>query len=149
MKEAVVSDSTCLIGLERVGQLDLLPGLFSRVVIPPEVQREFGVSLPWLHIDGCFDVTLARALRMQVDGGEAEAIALARQLRFRLILDDRRARTVARNLGLPLIGTVGILLRAKQAQMVSQIKPIIDELERHEFFIAPELRVEVLRLAGE
>jgi predicted nucleic acid-binding protein len=149
VKEAVVSDSTCLIGLERAGQLELLPALFSAVAIPPEVEREFGVSFPWLQVNGLFDATLARALRMQVDGGEAEAIALAKQLGLRLILDDRRARAVARNLGLPLIGTVGILLRAKQARLVSHIKPIIDELERHEFFIAPELRVEVLRLAGE
>jgi predicted nucleic acid-binding protein len=74
VKEAVVSDSTCLIGLERVGKLDLLPTLFSPIFIPPEVQREFGVSLPWLQVDVRFDATLTRALRMQVDGGEAEAI---------------------------------------------------------------------------
>ncbi len=46
MKEAVVSDSTFLIGLERVGRLDILPALFDSVMIPPEVMREF---------DGKFD----------------------------------------------------------------------------------------------
>jgi len=103
--------------------------LFSRVIIPPEVQREFGTSLSWLQMDGEFDQMLARALRMQVDGGEAEAICLASHLKARIILDDRRARTVARNLGLSLIGTVGVLLRAKQEGVVSHIRPIIDELE--------------------
>lgn len=49
MKEPVVVDSTCLIGLERIRQIDILPTLFEPVVIPPEVNREFGVSLPWLN----------------------------------------------------------------------------------------------------
>ncbi len=49
MKEAVVSDSTCLIGLERVGELDILPALFDTVMIPPEVEREFGGKFDWLN----------------------------------------------------------------------------------------------------
>lgn len=149
MKEPIVTDSTCLIGLERISKLELLPALFSQIVIPPEVQREFAGSFPWLQVDDRFDRLLARALRMQVDGGEAEAICLASQLKVRVILDDRRARAVARNLGVSLIGTVGILLRAKRAGVVSHIRPIIDELERNEFFISPELRAEALRIAGE
>ncbi len=51
MKEAVVSDSTCLIGLERVGELDILPALFDSVMIPPEVGREFDRSFEWLKVE--------------------------------------------------------------------------------------------------
>ena len=45
MKEPVVTDSACLIGLERIGQLDLLPSLFEPIIIPPEVDKEFGITL--------------------------------------------------------------------------------------------------------
>ena len=51
MKEAVVSDSTCLIGLERVGELNILPMLFDPIMIPPEVEREFGNKFSWLQIE--------------------------------------------------------------------------------------------------
>ncbi len=50
MKEIVVSDSTCLIGLERVGKLEILPALFDSVIIPPEVEREFGSKFEWLKV---------------------------------------------------------------------------------------------------
>jgi hypothetical protein len=50
LKEAVVTDSTCLIALERLGQLDILPSLFEPIYALPEVSREFGTSLPWLKV---------------------------------------------------------------------------------------------------
>ncbi len=48
MTNSVVADSTCLIGLERIEHLDILPALFEPILIPPAVQQEFGISLPWL-----------------------------------------------------------------------------------------------------
>lgn len=77
MREPVVADSTCLIGLERIGCLDVLPALFEPILVPPEVQREFGIFLPWLKIETPADQALVAALRMLVDDGEAEAISLA------------------------------------------------------------------------
>ncbi len=77
MKEAVVSDSTCLIGLERIGELNVLPAIFDPIMIPPEVKREFGGKLSWLQIENLTSVVLVAALRLTVDTGEAEAIALA------------------------------------------------------------------------
>lgn len=149
MSGAIISDSTCLIGLERVGRLNLLSALFLEVVIPPEVEREFGAPLPWLKVDAGFDPMLARALRMQVDGGEAEAIALALRRGLPVILDDRRARLAARNLGLAVIGTLGVLMRAKRAGEIPLIKPVIEELAAQDFFLAPALVSEALRLVGE
>ncbi|MEJ7702083.1 MAG: hypothetical protein WKF71_20970 [Pyrinomonadaceae bacterium] len=69
MKEPVVSDSTCLIGLERIGELNILPALFEPIMIPPEVEREFGSGFSWLQTEN-----LTRcAARLVVDSGEAEA----------------------------------------------------------------------------
>ena len=77
MKEVVVADSTCLIGLERVGRLDILPALYDSVMIPPEVEREFGGKVAWLKVENLTNSLLVAALQMVVDAGEAEAIALA------------------------------------------------------------------------
>ena len=51
MKTAIISDSTCLIGLERIQMLEVLPALFDPIVIPLEVNREFGVVLSWLTVE--------------------------------------------------------------------------------------------------
>ena len=51
MKEPVVVDSTCLIGLEGINQLHILSALFDPILIPPEVEREFGRSLSWLKVE--------------------------------------------------------------------------------------------------
>ncbi len=115
MKEPVVSDSTCLIGLERIGELNILPALFDPMMIPPEVEREFGSKFSWLQTENLTSGLLVAALRMVVDAGEAEAIALASEKDCLLISDDKQARLAAKRLGVAVIGTVGVLVRAKQA----------------------------------
>jgi uncharacterized protein len=149
VKEPVVSDSTCLIGLERIGKLQILPALFDPIMIPPEVGREFGNSSAWMQTENLTDHLLTAALRLVVDAGEAEAIALASEKTCLLICDDKQARAAAKRLGVTVIGTVGVLVRAKQNGVVSAIKPILDDLEINGFFISHALREEALKLVGE
>ena len=149
MKESVVVDSTCLIGLERMGQLELLPALFEPILIPPEVQREFGMSLAWLTVETPADQAFVSALKMLVDDGEAEAIALAHERGLQIILDDRRARSVGKRLGVAIIGTVGVLVRAKRSGLIPSLKTLIHELEACEFYISEALKAEALRLVNE
>jgi predicted nucleic acid-binding protein len=149
VKEPVVTDSTCLIGLERIGHLDMLPALFEPIFVPPEVHREFGTSLPWLTVEEPADPALVTALKMLVDDGEAEAIALARERVWRIILDDRQARSVARRLGISIIGTVGILMRAKRSGIIPSLKPLLSKLEANQFYVSNVLKEEALRLANE
>jgi predicted nucleic acid-binding protein len=149
VKEPVVTDSTCLIGLERIERLDILPALFDPILIPPEVQREFGTPLPWLIVETPADQALVAALKLLVDDGEAEAIALAHEQGRRIILDDRRARSVARSLGVTIIGTVGVLVRAKHRGIITSLKALMSDLEAHEFYIGEGLKAEALRLVNE
>jgi uncharacterized protein len=149
VKEPIVTDSTCLIGLERIGQLDLLPALFEPILIPPEVQHEFGMPLPWLTVETPTDQALVTALKMLIDDGEAEAIALAHERGWRIILDDRRARSVGKRLGVTIIGTVGMLVRAKRSGIIALLKPLLRELEAHEFYTGEALKEEALRLVNE
>lgn len=64
MTEPVVVDSTCLIGLERIDHLRILPALFEPIIIPPEVEREFGRTLPWLKVEALVDRALVATLKM-------------------------------------------------------------------------------------
>jgi len=149
VKEPIVTDSTCLIGLKRIGHLDLLPALFEPIMIPPEVGREFGITLAWLRIEVPSDAAMAATLKLLVDNGEAEAIALASERKVRIVLDDRQARLVAKNLGIPIIGTVGVLAKAKQAGIIAVLKPVLSKLEAKGFYISDALKEEALRIAGE
>ena len=82
MKELIAVDSICLISLERVATLEVLPALFQPIIIPPEVNREFGTSHPWLEVEAPADHALVNALKMMIDEGEGEAIALANERRI-------------------------------------------------------------------
>jgi len=149
MKEPVVTNSTCLISLERIGQLNLLPALFEPVMAPPKVQEEFGSSVAWLRVQGVQNAALAMALEQLVDAGEAEAIALALERKTTLVLDDRKARQVAKRLGIRIIGTVGILVRAKRQGILPAIRPHLEALKNAGFRLTPDLEEEARRLANE
>lgn len=146
----VVVDSTCLIALERIDQLDILTRLFPDIVAPPTVAEEFGSSLPWLSVRRVSNDFSAAALQTQLHRGEAEAIALAGEIPAeRIILDDKKARRIARDLGLRVIGTVGVILLAKRARLVPVCRPLLDSLVREGFYVSEALYREALDLAGE
>jgi len=149
VREPIVADSTSLIALERIDALTVLPAMFEPVLIPPEVEHEFGAAYPWLKVEVPTNQALVSSLKLLLGDGEAAAIALASQHRLPIILDDRQARTVARQLGLRVIGTVGCALKAKQAGVVAAVKPLIEKLEEQGFYLSPALKTESLRLAGE
>ncbi|HEX4960042.1 MAG TPA: DUF3368 domain-containing protein [Thermoanaerobaculia bacterium] len=149
MKESVVLDSTCLIGLDQIDRLDILPALFDPILAPPEVEREFGSTPSWLRVEPPGQTDLVKVLAVIVHGGEAEAIALAAERKLRIVLDDRKARDVASRMSLKVIGTVGILIRAKRANLFPWVRPLLDELVNKGFRLGEDLRREALRLAGE
>jgi len=137
VKEPAVANSTCLIGLERIGRLDLLQELFEPVFIPPKVQEEFSMAVEWIKVQAPSNQMLVNVLKLVVDEGEAEAIALALEKGWRLIADDRKARIwakrLAKRLGVKVIGTAGILVRAKRAGIVPSVKPLLEALRQTGF----------------
>jgi len=150
MSENAVSDSSCLIALEKIGHLDLLSKSFDTVSLPPAVQDEFGQNIDWLIVKSIRNKALVNSLKTQIGDGEAEAIALAMELAdVFIVLDDKKARRIAKQLELKVIGTVGLLLRAKKKSVVTEIKPILDALHDVDFRIGETLYQEALRLAKE
>lgn len=146
----VVIDSTCLIALERIDQLALIPRIFPTIIAPPGVQSEFGVPLNWLTVLPVKNSVVVEALKTQLDDGESQAIALALELgNALLILDDKKARRVARQLELRVTGTIGVLIRAKRQGVISAIAPLLTALEKVDFRLTSALRYEALRLCDE
>ncbi len=149
MSQVIVSDSTCLIGLERIQRLELLPALFDEVFVPPAVSREFGATFAWLRVRTPQDTAHVATLKLLVDEGEAEAIALAKELACEVILDDLQARKLAARQGVKCVGLLGLLLRAKAERRLEAIRPLIESLRHEHFFFSEALIAEALRLAKE
>ena len=148
----VVSNSSAIIALDRIGQFQLLSGLFTQLIVPPAVVREVApIQLPgWVVEQPLAQPVGPHVLRAALGDGESEAIRLAVELKARwIILDDRAARRLAQSLGLPVIGTLGLLLAAKRRGLVAVVRPSLDALVRYGFHVAPELYNHVLDDAGE
>ena len=146
-----VSNSSCLIVLEAIGQLDLLQKLFGTVTIPAAVAAEIGIPLPgWLVIQSVQNPATVKSLQFQLGLGESETIVLAGELSAsRVILDDKKARRIARQFNLPVTGTIAILIQAKQRGLIARLRDVLDELAHFGFFVSDALAEDALRQAGE
>ena len=123
---------------------------FDQVLIPPEVLVEIGFHVDWIHVRPILNESLRTALSAHLGKGEAAAIALATEATEAVvILDDRKARREAEQLGLSITRTVGLLLRAKRKGIIGAIQPILLELDAAGFHLSETLRAAALNHAGE
>jgi predicted nucleic acid-binding protein len=158
----VVSDTSPIRALAHLDHLSVLEDLFDRVLAPPAVERELRApparlsvvrleEFPFVHVQAPEDGAKVQELLETLDLGESEALALAVETQASAILIDEAAgRARATELGLTVIGTLGVLLRCKTRGRIASIKPLLDRLEDElSFYISPALRQDVLRRAGE
>jgi predicted nucleic acid-binding protein len=151
---AVISDSSPLIALTQIGRLDLLHQLHSNVLVPPAVAREVEPTVPklpvWLMVQAVSHPRQPHIVSSSIGPGEHEVISLGLELGAeRLILDEQPARRLAISLGLRVIGTVGLLLAAKDRGLLAKIKPELDRLVAVRFFMDQELYDRAISQAGE
>lgn len=159
----VISDTSPIINLAAVGQIDLLQRLYTSIVIPQAVYDEIVLAVsgqpgadevrtsPWIQVQSISNTTLRTALLNELDIGEAETIVLALETHADLLLmDERRGRSVAGRLGVNILGLLGVLVMAKQRQLVGEIKPILDDMVQIAGFrISQALYQQVLQTVGE
>ena len=121
------------------------------MLIPPAVAREFGRSLPdSIEVRALSQPVGPQILGASLGQGESEALALALEIKSNLILlDDRAARRLAVALRLPLLGTLGLLLRAKNSGLIPALRPRMEALRVLPFHISSRLYDAVLKTAGE
>jgi predicted nucleic acid-binding protein len=151
---AVVADTSPLIALHQLGHLSLLQRIFGEVYVPPAVARELSPGMPelssWIVVRPLTQPIASEILRASLGAGESEALSLVLEVRAELVIvDERPARRLALNLGIPVAGTVGVLLRAKQLGFIPEVRPLLDEIIRRGFRLSPAIREKVLADAGE
>jgi len=97
------------------------------------------------------DKNLADALKLELDEGEVEAIALSVVIGAELLLiDEWRGREIADHLGLKFIGILGAIIEAKHKKLITAVKSLLDNLiSKAGFWISNNFYNRVLQIAGE
>lgn len=159
----IVSNTSPISNLARVGQLNLIQQVYGTILIPTAVYQELlderagetvitaVRSATWLLIQPVQNQELVSKLRSRVNVGEAEAIALAVEVKAtRLLIDERLGRQAAAEQQLKITGVLGILLAAKRQRLITAVKPTMDDLvDQAGFRISSQLYVDVLKAASE
>jgi len=151
MHRVIISDTSCFIILSKINELDLLKEVYGQIVTTTEIANEFGETLPdWVEVLSVKDKLRQQILEMQIDKGESSAIALALETtNSSIILDDYKARKVAKQLGLKFTGTLGVIIKAKLSGKIDSIKPLLLKIKLTDFRISIELENQALSEAGE
>lgn len=151
MHKTIIADTSCLIVLSKIEELELLHNLYGQISTTLEIATEYGETLPhWISILNAKDNSQQKLLELQLDKGESSAIALGLELpNSTLILDDIKARKIAYQLGLNYTGTIGIIIKAKLEGLIQNIKPILAKIKQTDFRLSDELENEALKQSNE
>jgi hypothetical protein len=159
----VVSDTTPLIGLASIGRLKILRDLFGEIYIPQAVYDETvtrghkeGLAkkevagAEWIHVMEVKDRLAVNVLLDELDLGEVETVILAMEMKAEWVLmDERKGRRKLSQLNIPKIGTIGVLLKAKQLGLIAILRSEFENLQKTGFAVSQTMIDEVLQAAGE
>ena len=150
----VVADSSPLIAMGRIGQLEILHAVFGQLLVPDAVWREVVeaagdkpgssdiAAASWIERRTVKDSAWVNLLKHDLGAGEAEAIVLARETGADFVLmDERLGRSAARNLGLKVVGLIGVLIEARKQGLITDAGEVMERLSNEAgFWISAELR---------
>ncbi|MGB0931185.1 MAG: DUF3368 domain-containing protein [Chitinophagales bacterium] len=143
----VISDSSVLMNLAAIKQLDLMPTIFGEVIISKGVFEEIVVNgwgkfgsqefkdATWIAVKECTNSELLQQLLKVLDKGEAESIVLSKELNADLlIIDEKAGREIAQQLELQITGLLGVLLIAKKKGLIDSVKILMEQLQKEANF---------------
>lgn len=141
MPDFIIVDTSVLIIFDNIGRLDILNSVYGEIYITPEIEEEFGKPLPeWIKIKSVRDKKYQNFLEIQLDAGEASAIALSVEIENSLvILDDLRSRKTAKQLRTKFSGTLGVVNKAKELGIIDKVKPVVENLIEAGFRLSDEV----------
>ena len=158
----IICNATPLIAFARIARLDLLRKVAGNIIIPKAVadeisgyddRRSGAISLPqetWISVASVQSEQQVRLLLPTLDRGESEVIALALELRPKLVLmDELTGRKVAESLDLKVCGSVGLLIKAKQMGEIPAVKPLLDAMKKQGIYYGSKFIDAVLRTVNE
>lgn len=159
----IVSNTSPIINLAAIDQLNILQKLYDKIIIPEAVYHEIVITgagqpgskeipkLDWIATQKVSNKSLLKALQYELDDGEAEAITLAIELNSDLLLiDERIGRSVASRFNVKYVGLIGSLFEAKSKGIIQSIKPLLDDLQiKAGFWISKRFYSRILEIANE
>jgi len=152
----VIVNSTPLIILSKIGELEILKNLYDEIIIPRAVFEEVTIksdvikNLSWIKILEVQDKSNRKIYQAKLHDGEVEVMMLAKEiLADLLIIDDNAAKKFAKFLGFTVTGTLGILLKAKSEKIIPEVRPILEKMLAEKFYISDKIFNLVLKTAGE
>lgn len=161
MSRVWVVNASPLILLGKIDCVDLLSQLSDELIVPDVVVREVGAkpdgerivseiaSLPGVRFEGEV-ATSSEIAAWNLGRGESQVLALAGAFpRSRAVLDDLEARRCAQSLGQAMIGTLGVVLRAKRKGVIERARPVIEHLRRVGLYASDSLVEQALAHLGE
>lgn len=161
MRKMIVN-STPLIALSNIGQLDLFRRLYGEIYLPQAVFREVSEkndaasdamsrAHDWIHVVSIEHPEQYAMYRAKLHAGEVEVMILAQEppRADLLIIDDNAAKKTAKFLGLPVTGTMGVLLKAKRSGLIGAVAPLLNAIKDNGFYISDQVMQLVLREADE
>ncbi len=142
----VISDSTTLIILGDLNKLVYLKNIFTTIYIPPKVYDEISFKkdfvLPeFIKISKPKETPQLKELKMLLDDGESEAIALALEKQLPLIIDEKKGRKIAKNLSIDILGLLGVIYLNIKKEYISidDAKDFLQKAKDNNYRISPKL----------
>jgi predicted nucleic acid-binding protein len=133
-----VSNTTPIISLSSIGKIEILRDLFKTIIIPQAVydeikaKRGYGynsVDSSFIKIQSIQDRKNKLLLSNKLDLGEAETIVLAKEIQAdNVIIDENIGYRVAIDYDLNVFRTLSILLKAKEEKIITEVKPLIEDM---------------------
>ena len=160
MPKTVIVNSTPLIALAGIGELEILRSVYGQINIPKAVYNEVTVksgkvsdavrAADWINIVEIKDVDNKKMYKAKLHAGEVEVMILAQEMDADLvIIDDNAAKKTASYLGLTVVGTMAVLLKAKELKIICDVSSYIDKLLADGFYVSPKVISIVKDLAEE
>lgn len=161
-KLALVSDTSILLYLGRINQIQLLPMLYEPIYVPEPVLWELDTGrllrsdtvdpreIGWVNLVAVTQSDLGQLPANRLGYGERAVIVYGKTHKGCVVgLDDRQARLFAGELGLRVIGLIGLLVKAKRRGFVKFVRPLLDSAQANGFYISDQLYQATIELAGE
>ena len=155
----VLANASPLIFLAKIKLIDLLPSFCEQLIIPEgvisEIQKHPDEALQWLkQNEENYQVTAVQIPphihAWDLGKGESEVIAAAIENKdVTVALDDKAARNCALSLNLKVIGTIGIILKMQQANLINEATASLKRLRKQGFRIDDALYQHALKIAND
>ena len=151
MHRIVIADTSCLILFTKIELIHILHSLYPNVIITSEVATEFGEPLPaWINIQSAKPENIFLFENYNLGIGEITSLALAVELKnSTVILDDDKAKKIAKSHNLDVTGSLGIIIKAKEKNIIPNVRQVLTKIKATNFHLPSSLENVILKVAGE